>query len=93
MTLKNPNMALKQNHSTHTIFLHLQSLISRAVDGDMYTLMVNLDFSAAFDIVNVDLLLKCMTIIDLLPDLVKQVSNWLTHRYFYVSIDGKAPAM
>ena len=75
----------KPNHSTLTAGLRLQSLISRAVDGDMYALMASLDLSAAFDVVNVDLLLKRMRIIGLPPDLVQLVSIWLTNRYLYVS--------
>ena len=54
----------------------------------MYALMASLDLSAAFDVVNVELLLKRMRIIGLLPDLVQLISIWLTNRYFYVSIDG-----
>ena len=50
--------------------------------------MASLDLSAAFDVVNVELLLKCMRIIGLLPDLIELVSKWLTNRYFYVSLDG-----
>ena len=68
--------------------LQLLSLISRAVDGDKYALMASLDLSAAFDVVNVELLLKRMRIIGLPPDIVELVSNWLSNRYFYVSLGG-----
>ena len=54
----------------------------------MYALMASLDLSAAFDVVNIELLLKRMRIIGLPPDLIELVSVWLTNRYFYVSIDG-----
>ena len=36
----------------------LQSIISRALDDDNYVAMASIDLSAAFDIVNVDLLIK-----------------------------------
>ena len=47
----------------------------------------SLDLSAAFDVVNVELLLKLMSIIGLPPDLIELVRKWLTNRYFHVSID------
>jgi hypothetical protein len=78
----------KTNHSTLTAGLQIQTLISRAVDGDKYALMASLDLSAAFDVVNVELLIKRMRIIGLPPDLIELVSKWLTNRYFYVSLDG-----
>jgi hypothetical protein len=50
--------------------------------------MASLDLSAAFDVVNVDLLLKRMKIIGLPDDITQLVENWLSERYFYVSING-----
>ena len=55
----------KAKHGTLTADLQIQTLISRAVDGDKYALMASLDLSAAFDIVNVELLLDRMRIIGL----------------------------
>ena len=78
----------KPNHSTLTAGLKLQTLITRAVDEDMYALMASLDLSAAFDVVNVELLLKRLNIIGLPSDVIDLVSVWLTNRYFYVSLDG-----
>ena len=78
----------KPQHSTLTAGLTLQTLITRAVDGDMYALMASLDLSAAFDVVNVELLLKRLNIIGLPSDVIELVSVWLTNRYFYVSLDG-----
>ena len=78
----------KPKHSTLTAGLKLQTLITRAVDEDMYALMASLDLSAAFDVVNVELLLKRLNIIGLPSDVIDLVSVWLTNRYFYVSLDG-----
>ena len=78
----------KAKHSTLTAGLQLQSLIARAVDGDSYALMASLDLSAAFDVVNVELLLKRLKIIGLPDDLIILVRNWLSIRYFYVTVDG-----
>ena len=72
----------KKNHSTLTAGLKLQSLISRAVDGDMYALMASLDLSAAFDVVNIELLLKRLEIVGLPQDLLDLISKWLTNRVF-----------
>ena len=78
----------KKNHSTLTAGLRIQSMIARAIDGDQFALMSSLDLSSAFDVVNVELLIKRLQIIGLPNDLVELVSEWLTNRYFYVSIDG-----
>jgi hypothetical protein len=48
----------KKCKSTATAGLLLQSLISHATDNNNYVLMASLDLSAAFDLVNVKLLIK-----------------------------------
>ena len=54
----------KQQHgffktkSTVTAGLLLQSLITRALDDDHYVALASIDLSAAFNIVDVDLLIK-----------------------------------
>ena len=52
-------------------------------------LMASLDLNAAFDVVNVELLQKRMNIFGILSDLVSLIKTWLTHRLFYISIDGQ----
>ena len=47
-----------RNKSTVTAGLLLQSLISRALDDNEYVAMAGIDLSAAFDIVDEDLLIK-----------------------------------
>ena len=83
-----PQHGFKPKHSTATASLLLQSLLARATDGDKFAMMASLDLSAAFDVVNVGLLIKRLKIIGLPDDLIELVSNWLTTRYFYVTIDG-----
>ena len=80
----------KAKHSTLTAGLQIQSLIASALDGDSYGLMASLDLSAAFDVVDVQLLLKRLEIIGLPDDIRILVRNWLSSRYFYVDIDGKS---
>ena len=60
----------KRKHSTATAGLQIQALLARATDGDMYSLMASLDLSAAFDVVNVELLLKRLKILGILPDII-----------------------
>jgi hypothetical protein len=80
----------KPNRSTLTAGLKIQSLIARAVDGDMSVLMASLDLSSAFDVVNVELLLRRLEIIGLPADILKLISIWLSNRHYYVCIDGES---
>ena len=50
--------------------------------------MDSLDLSAAFDVVNIELLLNILLMIDLMPDVIQLISIWLTSRYFHLSLDG-----
>jgi exonuclease III len=82
-----PQHGFKAKHSTTTACMTLQSLIARALDGDEYALMATLDLSSAFDVVNVELLLKRLTIMGLPSDMILLISEWLRTRFFYVSLD------
>ena len=68
--------------------LHIQSLIARALDDDNYVLMATLDHSAAFNVVNIDLLMKLLRIIGLPEDVLSLVEVWLCNKVFYVEING-----
>jgi hypothetical protein len=52
--------------------------------------MASLDLSAAFDLVDVGLLIVRLKLIGLPNDLVKLIKIWLTERHFYVDIDGQS---
>ena len=78
----------KRKHSTTTAALTLQTILARALDDNNYAIMASLDLSAAFDVVNVGLLIKRMKIIGIPDDIIELVQSWLSERYFYVSIDG-----
>ena len=54
-----------------------------------FALLANLDLSSAFDVVNINLLLKRMRITGIPNDVVKLVEVWLTDRKCYVSVHGK----
>ena len=78
----------KKGHSTCTLGLLLQSLISNALDQNQYALMASLDLSAAFDVVNIELLIKRLDSVGIPSDVVSLIGTWLSERIFYVSIDG-----
>ena len=78
----------KKGKSTLSLGLKLQSLISRALDESNYALMASIDLSAAFDVVNIPLLLVRLKIIGLPSDIIELIKVWLTGRSYYVSING-----
>ena len=51
----------KKERSTITASVEIQSRVSALIDQDQYVAMASLDLSAAFDVVNVDLLLVILT--------------------------------
>ena len=66
----------------------LQSLIARALDDNCYVAMAGIDFSAAFDVVDVELLIKRLVILGLPDDMVQLIRVWLKERFFYVCVNG-----
>jgi hypothetical protein len=69
------------------------SQISRALDNDEYVIVASLDMSSAFDLGNINLLVKRLFKIGFPSDEVNLISAWLRDRYFYVSIDGEASVL
>ncbi len=59
------NMALSKKRSMATLSIALQSMITRALDTHEYVLVASLDPCSAFDLVNIDLLLKVLKLIGL----------------------------
>ena len=78
----------KRKRSTLTAGLELQSILARAVNNGQYALMCSLDLSAAFDLVNVELLLKRLRVVGLPDDVISLIKCWISVRYSYVSVDG-----
>ena len=72
----------KQRRSTATAGLTIQSILTRALDQNKYALMSSIDLSAAFDVVNIPLLIKRLKIIGLPDDIVNLISIWLKNRLF-----------
>ena len=78
----------KKCKSTASAGLVIQSILSRAVDSNNYALMASIDLSAAFDLVNTNLLITRLKIIGLPHDVIRLIKLWLTKRSFYVEING-----
>ena len=49
--------------------------------------MASIDLSAAFDVINIGLLVKRLRIIGLPEDVVSLIEIWLSNRIFYVEMD------
>ena len=52
--------------------------------------MAKLDLSAAFNVVNIQLLLKIFKILGLLEDIITLIKIWLDNRMFYVDVKGES---
>ena len=83
----------KKNHSTSTLTAKIQSLIARALDDDECVLLTSLDLSAAFDLVDINLLIKRLKIVGLPQDVIDLISIWLQNRSFYICIDDHVSIM
>ena len=83
----------KKNKSTATVGTLLQSMIARAADADCYVVMASLDLSMAFDLVNIELLVKRLRIMGMPNDLIKLIREWLVGRTFYVQVGDDTSAL
>ena len=83
-----PQHGFKKGHSTATLGILIQSLLANALDKNQYALMASLDLSAAFDVVNIELLIKRLDSVGIPADVVSLIGTWLSERIFYVSING-----
>jgi len=75
--------------TTVTAIMELQDIIASHMDLDEYVAVASLDLSAAFDVVNVELLLERLTIMGLPLDLVQILEHWLKDRSAYAEVDGQ----
>jgi len=74
----------KRDHSTVTALLEIQNRISRNINRGKYHEMISLDLSAAFDMVNHEILVERMKTAGLPNDIINILKNWLTGRKAYV---------
>ena len=83
----------KKNRSTETACLDIQSRIAQDCDKGKYVTMSCLDLSAAFDVVNHELLVRRMEIMGIPNQIVTVVTDWLNGRHFYCEVNGKNSVM
>jgi hypothetical protein len=76
----------KNEQSTITASVEIQSRISALMDQDQYKAMASLDLSAAFDVANVDLLLVRLRKMGLPTDIINLLESWLKDRQCYVEV-------
>jgi hypothetical protein len=76
----------KKERSTITASVEIQSRVSALMDQDQYVAMASLDLSAAFDVVNVDLLLVRLRKMGLPTDVMNLLESWLKDRQCYVKV-------
>jgi hypothetical protein len=76
----------KKERSTITASVEIQSRVSALMDQDQYVAMASLDLSAAFDVVNVDLLLVRQRKIGLPTNIINLLESWLKDRQCYVEV-------
>ena len=63
--------------------------LSKALEQGNFAMMASLDLSSAFDVVNINLLLKRMKIMGIPRDIIELVEIWLRDRSYYVKVKGK----
>jgi hypothetical protein len=83
----------KPKRSTITAALTIQSIISRALNEDKFVVAASLDLSAAFDVVNRDLLFTRLETMGIPQDVVEILKDWLSDRQSYVEVRGNSSYM
>ena len=83
----------KKNCSTETACLQIQSMIASQCDIGNYVTVTSLDLTAAFDVVDTELLIKRLKIMGMPVQLIQVIQNWLSERYFYCDINGKSSSI
>ena len=79
----------KKNRSTITASLELQNQIAKAMDEDNYVAVASMDLSAAFDVIDVNLLLKRMKNLGIPEDVLNLIKAWLDGRIAYVEVGSE----
>ena len=87
LTHKNQH-GFKAKHSTITAMLEIQNEIANALDNNEYAAVTSLDLSAAFDVVNHDLLMNRLRVMGLPDKIVNLLQEWLLNRSMYVNVNG-----
>ena len=78
----------KKCHSTGTAMIEIQNIISQALDKKKFAALLSIDLSAAFDVVNHELLLERLKIMGLPQKIINLLKSWLLNRKMYVDVNG-----
>ena len=76
----------KKRRSTVTAAMELQNIIAGGLDEDCYVAVASMDLTAAFDVLDVSLLLTRMQNLGIPGDVLKLVGAWLGGRIGYVEV-------
>jgi hypothetical protein len=87
LTGKNQH-GFKKGRSTVTALKEIQSQIAMKIDEGYYVAMGSLDLTAAFDVVNTDLLLKRLEKLGLPQDWMELLEAWLRDRAAFVEVSA-----
>ncbi len=82
----NNQHGFKKEQSTITAAVEIQSRVAALMDQNQYVAMASLDLSAAFDVVNVDLLLVRLKKIGLPTDGINLLESWLRDRQCFLEV-------
>jgi hypothetical protein len=77
----------RKNHSTTTAALTIQNSIAKALDNKKKVVVVSTDMSAAFDLLDKDILLPRMAKLGIPPNLIRIYEDFLSDRKAYVQCD------
>jgi len=78
----------KKGRSTVTALKEIQSQIAEKIDQGDFVAMGSLDLSAAFDVVNIDLLIARLTTLGLPTDWMDLINAWLRDRSAFVEVSS-----
>ena len=78
--------AYRQHHSTESALTSLHSDIITNIDGNLHTLLISLDLSAAFDSVDHNLLLNELSSIGVTGAALETIQSYLTDRRVQVAV-------
>jgi len=83
----------KKSHSTITAALDLQSKISDKLDQGEFVAVASFDLSAAFDVINREILLVRLKKYGFPEDLLSLITNWLSNRQYYIEIGNERSSL
>ena len=79
----------KKGRSTVTAALELQNQIAKAMDEDFFVAVASMDLSAAFDVLDVELLFTRMKKMGIPKDILLLLRAWLSDRLAYVEVNAE----